>query len=148
MDIDPRLVKKANRLEALSKKFVSDDQLYDPPARLFRMLLRRVAGTPHKWRMYLRDYLDWIVTTENPERAKNERLTRQGNIKDTYFQKNNLSFNKMLEGMSILRMRSCEVILRVVDENGEIIELSDGPEQIVGKQRLSKPLTDPDKSED
>lgn len=130
---------RASRMDNVSTKYVPDEKLHDPPARLFRQLINALNMNPHKWGNYLRDYLDWVVTTEDPQRAKVERMTRQGNIKDTYFQKHTLTFNKLLEGLSILRMQSCKITLEVVDENGEIITAKETI-RIVGKKRLSKPL--------
>lgn len=117
---------KVNRLSNISHRYVEDDDLQDIPARLFRRLLRKLKiDTPTRWGRYLRDYLLWVVTEKDPERAKIERTTKAGNIKDTYFQKPTLSFNKLLEGMSIIRMREVEIILRCTNEDGEIVEVSE-----------------------
>ena len=109
---------KAMRLDSLSQKWVKDEDLTDAPARLFRQILNKVVPTPHKWTQYLREYLEWIITTTDRDKAKSDRLTRSGNIKETYFQKPSLTFNKLLEGLSILQMDSCEIIIKVKDKNG------------------------------
>lgn len=109
---------KAMRLDTLSQKWVKDEDLTDAPARLFRQILNKVVPTPHKWTQYLREYLEWIITTTDRDKAKSDRLTRSGNIKETYFQKPSLTFNKLLEGLSILQMESCEIIIKVKDKNG------------------------------
>ncbi|CAG27274.1 hypothetical protein PPEV_gp180 [Pseudomonas phage EL] len=132
---------KASRLESISHKFVRDEELRDPPARLFRAILNKVVPTPHKWKNYLRDYLEYVVTTRDPQRAKTERITRQGNIKATYFQSYTLTFQKLLEGLSILRMKSCRIIIEVVDEHGEILTVEETI-RIVEKKRLEKPIVD------
>lgn len=117
---------KVNRLSSISHRYVEDDQLQDTPARLFRMLLRKLKiDSPVRWGVYLRDYLAWVVTEKDPNKAKIERTTKSGNIKDTYFQKPTLSFNKLLEGASIIRMREVEVILRCTTEDGEVVEVSE-----------------------
>lgn len=127
---------KANRLNNMSHRYVEDHELLDAPARLYRRLLNKLNMNPLKWGNYLRDYLLWVVVNKDPEKAKVERTTRQGNIKDTYFQKNTLSFNKLLEGLSIVRMRDCEIILRVTDEEGKVYEVSEKI-KISGKKRLN-----------
>ncbi|MNM09004.1 hypothetical protein D3C81_190840 [compost metagenome] len=132
---------RASRLEQISAKYVPDEALRDPPARLFRGILRKMNMNPMLWAQYLRNYLEWVVSTDDPARAKVERVTRSGNIKDTYFQKHSLTFNKLLEGLSILRMKSCKIIIQVEDENGEIIEVSETI-RVVGKSRLVKKLTE------
>ena len=130
---------RASRMDSISQKYVRDDELQDPPARLFRAIMNKMGMNPRKWTNYLKDFLDYVVTTTDPQRAKIERVTRQGNIKDTYFQKPTLTFNKLLEGLSILRMKSCKITIEVVDENGESIVVSETI-RIVGKRRLEKPL--------
>lgn len=132
---------RSSKLSNISQKYIPDEELRDPPARLFRAILKKMDMNPYKWTAYLRDYLDWIITTEDPARAKVERVTKQGNIKDTYFQKYGLTFSKLLEGLSILRKRSCKITIETEDENGEIIIVSETI-RIVGKDRLSKPLPD------
>jgi len=133
---NPKKNLRANQLDSISHKYVDDDQLQDTPARLFRKLLRRMDMTPRKWISYLRDYLEWRVTTEDPDKAKEERTTRTGNIKDTYFQKPGLTFSKFLEGLSILRMAKVEIIFKVTDTEGKEYIVSE-VQRIVGKDRSS-----------
>lgn len=137
----PRKLLRAAQMDGISHKYVPDNQLHDAPARLFREILKKMSMNPRKWTAYLRDYLDYVVTTEDPNRAKIERVTRQGNIKDTYFQKHTLTFNKLLEGLSILRMQSCKITITVIDENGEPFEVSENI-RVVGSTRLNKPLVE------
>jgi hypothetical protein len=111
---------KASRMDSISAKYVEDDKLQDTPSRLFRRLINKLDMNPRKWQMYLRDYLDWVITTTDREKAKADRITRAGNIKDTYFQKPTLTFNKLLEGLSILRMKSCVITITVTDEEGNV----------------------------
>jgi len=111
---------KASMLSSVSHKYVEDDKLQDTPARLFRLLLKKLDMNPRRWTQLLRDYLDWVITTDDRDKAKADRITRAGNIKDTYFQKPNLTFNKFLEGLSILRMKSCVITITVTDEEGNV----------------------------
>lgn len=125
---------RAARLSNISKKYVEDEELRDAPARLYRKILNEMEMDPQKWNSYLRDYLEWAITIEDREQAKADRITKAGNIKETYFQKNTLTFNKLLEGLSILRMDECEIILRVKDSEGVTYEVGEKI-RIVGKSR-------------
>lgn len=115
----------ANKLSSISPKYVPDDQLEDPPARLFRRILHKLEMNPFKWNGYLTRYLEWIVTNKDPEKAKLERQTRTGNIKDTYYHKPTLTFNKFLEGLSLLEFEECVVDITAKDIHGNIIRVSD-----------------------
>ena len=129
---------KASRLNSISHKYVEDEELRDTPARLFRKILNKMDMNPRKWGLYLRNYLEWIVTTKDPEKAKADRMTKQGNIKDTYFQKPTLSFNKLLEGLSILEMEECEIQLTVKDHAGNTYQVSETI-KIMGRNRPPPP---------
>lgn len=80
---------------------------------------------PFKWGSYLTRYLDWVVTNPDEDKARLERQTRTGNIKDTYWQKPTLTFNKFLEGLSILEIEECTIDVTVKDIHGNIIRVSD-----------------------
>lgn len=125
---------KANQLSSISHKYVEDNELRDTPARLFRGIINKMGMNPRKWTNYLRDYLDWVITTEDREKAKADRITRQGNIKDTYFQKPTLTFNKFLEGLSILRMQHCKITIEVLDDDGNVITVEETI-RMAGKER-------------
>jgi hypothetical protein len=142
----PKKHLRANQLDSISHKYVDDDQLQDTPARLYRKLLHKMDMNPRKWISYLRDYLDWRVTTADPDKAKEERTTRTGNIKDTYFQKPGLTFSKFLEGLSILRMAKVEIIFRITDTEGKVYEVSE-IQRIVGKDRAQLPPVRDDEPE-
>ena len=116
---------KAKRLDSISKKYVHDNELRDAPARLFRAILNTMEMSPKKWAGYLRRYLDWVITTEDRDKARNERIHQIGNLKDAFFQKPTLTFNKMLEGLSIIEQEECEIIIRVKDAEGKVIEVSE-----------------------
>lgn len=115
----------ANKLNKISPKYVPDEKLEDAPARLFRRILHKLEMNPFKWGGYLARYLDWMVDNPDPEKAKGERQTRTGNIKDTYFHKPTLTFNKFLEGLSILEFEECVVEITAKDIHGNIVRVSD-----------------------
>lgn len=116
---------KADKLESMTKKYVPDNELRDTPSRLFRQLLMKLGMNPFKWSNLLRAYLEWSITTQDREKARAEAITRAGNIKDTYFHKNTLTMNKFIEGLSIIQMRDCEVIIKVHDKDGNLYEVSE-----------------------
>lgn len=116
---------RANKLSSISPKYVEDHQLEDSPAKLFRAILRKMEMNPFRWNNFLSRYLDWVVTNPDPEKAKVERQTRSGNIRDTYFHTPRLTFNKFLEGLSITEFEECQIDITVKDLNGNIIRVSD-----------------------
>lgn len=121
----PKRKPRSAQLKSISGKFVPDDKLEDSPARLFRRILSKLEMDPFKWGSYLSRYLDWVVTNPDEEKARLERQTRMGNIKETYFHKPTLTFNKLLEGLSILEIEECTIDLTVKDIHGNIIRVSD-----------------------
>lgn len=121
----PKRVPKRNLLNKVTKKFIPDDQLEDTPARLYRRILNAMGMEPHKWGSYLTRYLEWVVVTKDPEKAKTERQTRKGNIEDTYFHKPTLTLNKFIEGLSILEFEEAVIEVTVKDIHGNIIRVSD-----------------------
>lgn len=133
---------KASKLSSMSHKYVEDDKLQDAPSRLFRMLLNKLEMNPRRWSQLLRDYLEYVVTTKDRDKAKADRITRSGNIKDTYFQKPTLTFNKFLEGLSILRMKSCTITITVVDEEGNVYTVDEVVQVLTGN-RADKKLEEP-----
>lgn len=133
---------KSALLSSISDKYVEDHELLDTPSRLFRKILNQLNMDPHLWGAYLRDYLNWVITTSDREKANEQRLTRAGNIKETYFHKPTLTFNKLLEGLSILRMESCEITIKVKDSDGKEIVVTETI-RIVGKSRpASTPVSE------
>jgi len=136
---------RASQLDSISPRFVEDQELQDPPARLYRMLLRKMGMNPFKWTQYLRDYLEWAVPNNDPERSRIERTTRLGNIKDTYFHKKGLTFNKLLEGLSILRIDTCEVTIKVTDKDGNVYVVTD-TQKITGMNRPNREIVEDDGS--
>lgn len=115
----------SQQMNSISPKYIEDNELRDTPARLFRKILNAMDMNPGLWTKLLREYISWNVTTKDREKAKNERIHQTGNIKGSYFQSATLTFNKLLAGLSILQMQSCEVIIRVKDKEGKVIEVSE-----------------------
>lgn len=130
---------RSRELSSISHKFVPDDLLRDTPAILYRKVLRKLKMDPHKWTRYLRDYLDRVIDEKDPVKAKSERQTKVGNIKETYFQKPGLTFSKLLEGLTITQMRSVKIILEATDIDGNVIVVEDSV-RLLSKEQLSKPL--------
>lgn len=116
---------RANKLSSISPKYVEDHQLEDSPAKLFRAILNKMGMNPFRWNSYLSRYLDWVIDNPDPEKAKVERQTRSGNIRDTYFNTPRLTFNKFLEGLSITEFEECQIDITVKDLDGNIIRVSD-----------------------
>ena len=44
---------KASMLSSVSHKYVEDDKLQDTPARLFRLLLKKLDMNPRRWTQLL-----------------------------------------------------------------------------------------------
>lgn len=122
---DTKTPLRARLLSSISKKFVEDRDLRDTPARLYRAILNSIDMNPQRWNQYLRDFLNWTITTKDRERAKTDRTTAQGNIKESYFQKPTLTFNKLLEGLAILQMDKCKITLEVTDKDGKVVTVSE-----------------------
>jgi hypothetical protein len=93
---------------------------------------------PQKWVRYLRDYLDRVIDESDPVEAKKDRLTKTGNIKDTYFQKPGLTFSKLLEGLTIVRMRSVKITIEAIDEDGNVYTADDFV-RLLSKEQMKQP---------
>lgn len=107
------------------KRFVPDEDLRNTPARLFRQLINKLDINLSKWNCLLRDYLKWTIQTKDPEKARSERSTEAGNIKTTYFMSNTLTFNKLIEGMSILKFVKCKITIEGIDREGNVTVVSE-----------------------
>ena len=75
--------------------------------------------------LLMNEYVKWTVTGEDEAEIRKRRSYTMGNIKDTYFKNPTLTFSKLIEGLSILRMSKVEVILRVYDKKGNMTEVSE-----------------------
>lgn len=124
-------------LSKVTPKYIEDRDLYDPPARLFRSTLRAMGVNLSKWNCFLAEHLRWSITTTDKTEAKKQRTNAVGNIKSAYFMTPTLSFNKLLAGLSILKIQECEVVLRMKDHKGEYHEVSE-------KFKISSSFTDED----
>lgn len=107
-------------MEALSKRYLPDSELRSPLAKLFRGLLNQMHMNPSKWTRLLSDYLRWVVTIDDEEKARQAILMKSGNIKDTYFHNPKLTADKFFEGLSILQMEECEITIKVKDAKGDV----------------------------
>lgn len=114
-----------SEMESLSKRYLPDEELTNPPARLFRGLLNQMKMNPYKWTRYLQDYLKWVIGTSDKEKARTDTLTKMGNIRDAYFHKPKLSADKLFEGLSIIQMEEYEITLKVTDSKGNVYEVTD-----------------------
>jgi hypothetical protein len=112
-------------MEAVSKRYLPDDKLKGPVAKLFRGLLNKLQMNPYKWTRLLNDHLAWILTGYPEEDKRKQILTKTGNIRDAYFHSPKLTADKMLEGLSILQMDECTITLRVKDTKGNEYEVSE-----------------------
>lgn len=120
----------------------------DPPAKLFRSLLRAMKMNPSKWTRLLGEYLDWTIRDGDEESRKSRRLTKYGNIRDTFFNKTRLSANMLWEGMSIAQIKKCDIIMRCEDEDGNVYEID--LETVIRNARNSSsyvPTDNPEKDE-
>lgn len=139
---------RSRELSSISQKFIPDDLLRDTPAILFRKILRKLDMDPQKWVRYLRDYLDRVIDESDPAEAKKDRLTKTGNIKDTYFQKPGLTFSKLLEGLTIVRMRSVKITIEAIDEDGNVHTAEDFVRLLSKEQMKTAQHKDPSPSTD
>ncbi|WPH68753.1 hypothetical protein [Stenotrophomonas phage BUCTxx100] len=112
-------------ISKLSNNSCADSDLADEPARLFRKLLRKLNMNVDKLCLLMNEYVKWTVTGEDEAEIRKRRSYTMGNIKDTYFKNPTLTFSKLIEGLSILRMSKVEVILRVYDKKGNVTEVSE-----------------------
>lgn len=114
-----------DNLSKVATKFIPDHELRDPIAILFRKLLRVTNVNVSKWTTLLNSHLKWEINEKDPVKAKKMRGHQVGNIKSTFFKSYELTFQKLLAGLSILRMKECEIILRVKDHEGNVTEVSE-----------------------
>lgn len=112
-------------LGVVTKSYVEDRDLKDPPSRLFRSLLRKLNLTTSQLVLLLKEYIDWEVTNPDPVRAKTERTTLLGNIRSVFFKNDTMTFPKLLTGLSIIQARRYKFTLEVELENGETITVSE-----------------------
>lgn len=110
-----------------NKNYVPFEQLTDTPARLFRMLGNAIGLNAAMWRSLMNDHLRMIHPDDSgtPADVKKARSTSLGNAQDAYFFKHSLTFNKLLEGMKILKVRKVSITFKCELESGKEVELSE-----------------------
>lgn len=114
-----------NTLKYTISKYVKDEDLLDTPARLFRAVQNRMGMNPMMWTKMLREYLEHAVVMKDKEKEKKTRADQAGNFKTVFFNNPTLTFNKLLQGLSILQIKKCEFILRVTTMEDEVIEVGE-----------------------
>lgn len=115
--------KTKSEMVSLSKRYLPDEELRNPMAKLFRGLLNKLQMNPTKWTSLLHDYLSWVISGETLENRRKIALMKTGNIRDAFFHNPKLTADKLFEGLSILQIEECEIILRVKDRKGEVYEI-------------------------
>lgn len=104
-----------------NKTIVPFERLTDVTSRLFRRLTTEMEITVSSWKTYIDDYIR-LLHPDEPERmdgVKKERSTTIGNINDTLWMSNKLSFSKMITGLNILKVRKITITLKVETESGK-----------------------------
>lgn len=100
---------------------VSKQELRDIPSKLFRKILNVLNINNDKWVSYLNEHIKWEVP-EDPKGfkvTKEKRSTAASNYISTFFKKKTLTFNKLLTGLSILKIRKIKVTIEIEDRDGK-----------------------------
>lgn len=118
-----KLRNNKSEMEAISKRYLPDEKLKSPIAKLFRGLLNEMGMNPYKWARLLHDYLSWVVTSDKENERRAQILMKTGNIRDAYFHNPKLTADKLFEGLSILQMEECEITLKAKDSKGNVYEV-------------------------
>lgn len=104
-----------------NKTIVDTKRVTDITSRLFRRIAEQMEIDVSSWKTYIDDYIRELHP-DDPSRmdaVKKERGTAIGNINDTLWMSTKLSFNKMVTGFRILKIRKMTVILKVETESGK-----------------------------
>lgn len=122
--------KKTKKVDAgfgNNKNYVPPEQLTDAPARLFRQITDRIGLNMSKWTSYMNEHLKAIHPDDSgsPLEVKKARGTSLGNANQAYFYSKGLSFNKLLEGLKIIRLRRVTIRLECEMESGETFDVSE-----------------------
>lgn len=117
--------RKPKSLSDVIQKYVKDEDLLDTPSRLFRALQNRMGMNPVMWTKFLREYLEHAIVMKDKEKEKKARAHQAGNYKTVFFNNATLTFNKLLEGLSILQIKKCEFTLKVTLMDDSTIEVSE-----------------------
>ncbi|UYE93566.1 hypothetical protein [Shewanella phage FishSpeaker] len=116
---------KGKTLADTISKYVKDEDLLDTPARLFRALQNRMKMNPIMWAKLLREYLEHSIVMRDKEKEKKARAHQAGNYKTVFFNNNTLTWNKLLEGVSILQAKKCKFTMQVTMMDDTVIEVSE-----------------------
>lgn len=112
-------------LSAVTKNYTEDRDLKDPPARLFRALIRKLNINTSQLILLLGEYVKWEVTNPDEAKAKVERTTLLGNIRSVFFKNETMTFPKLLTGLSILQVKRYKITFEVEMEDGRTVEVSE-----------------------
>lgn len=115
-----KLRNNKSEMESISKRYLPDEKLKSPIAKLFRGLLNKMSMNPYKWTRLLHDHLSWVVTSTNEGEKRSQILMKTGNIRDAFFHNPKLTADKLFEGLSILQMEECEITLTCKDAKGNV----------------------------
>ena len=123
-----------------NKNYVPFDRLTDTPARLFRMVGERIGLNFAMWRSLMTDHLRMIHPDDSgePKDVKKARSTSFGNAQSAYFFNTGLSFDKLMEGLKILKVRKVTIKLTCELENGRTVEVSETTYLRSAKQQATK----------
>lgn len=112
-------------LSAVTKNYTEDRDLKDPPARLFRALIRKLGLNISQLILLLNEYVKWEVTNPDEAKAKVERTTLLGNIRSVFFKNETMTFPKLLTGLSILQAKRYRITIEVEMEDGRTVSVSE-----------------------
>lgn len=106
-------------------KYVKDEDLLDTPSRLFRAIQNHMGMNPIMWAKLLREHLEHTIVMKDKEKEKKARMHQAGNYKTAFFNNNTLSWNKLLEGVSILQAKKCKFTLELTMMDDTVISHSE-----------------------
>lgn len=118
---------KKSRPVIKNKNFVPYEQLTETTSRLFRKIIEELGIDQATWKTYLDDYLRWIHPDDSGPAAevKRARSTALGNIQNTLFCSNTLSYNKFLMGLKILKISEADINIQIKTEAGTVHTVSE-----------------------
>ena len=110
-----------------TKNYVPKEQLTDTPSRMFREIMDVMGVNAAKWKSYMDEYLRWIHPDDSgpPLEVKKARGTSLGNAQSAYFCSRTLSFNKLITGLKILKLKRVTFKIECETESGEIFNVSE-----------------------
>lgn len=118
-------LKKGMALKDHVVKYIPDEGLMDTPARLFRSIINRMEMNPFMWSKLLREHLEYAISMKDKEKEKQRRAHQMGNYRSVFFNNPTLTFNKLLEGLSILQVKKCKITIKVTFMDDTELEVSE-----------------------